>query len=287
MEKSEKNQRKELGKPEHLNKNCWLVKALNYTPYKRCQYCELKFRNCLFLHYQTVSLILVIIILSLSFLIEREIPALVVISIFALVIVYGYFFNKSTDKIIQANFTERKAKKDLEELTKNLQQKVAEQTKSLKELLSMKTEFLNTVSHQLRTPTTIFRSMLSMITEGDVSGKQKEEWIKDSYGAANRLLIIIESILEANTFEGKTPSFDFKLCDLEDVIQDAVSIFTNIAEKKGVILEYQRPKQELPQIMADAGWLRSAFVKLIDNAIWYTRENGRVIVKCQSSNNKV
>ena len=65
MEKSERNQRKELGKLEHFNKNCWLVKSLNYAPYKRCQYCELKFRDCLFLHYQIVSLILIIFFLVL------------------------------------------------------------------------------------------------------------------------------------------------------------------------------------------------------------------------------
>ena len=175
----------------------------------------------------------------------------------------------------------------VKDLSENLQEKVDEQTKSLKELLAMKTEFLNTVSHQLRTPTTIFRSMLSMITEGDISGKQKEEWIKDSYGAANRLLIVIEGILEANTFEGRTPSFDFKLIDLEQVLQEAVKIFPNIAQRKGVMLEYQKPEQKLPQIMADARWLKSAFVKVIDNAIWYTRKNGKVVVKCQSSNNKV
>lgn len=104
MEKEEK-----IGEPGYINENCWLVRTLNYTPYKRCQYCELEFHNCLFLHYQIISLLLIISIFTLYFLIERNNSEFLIISVFTLVIVYGYFFNKSTDKIIQANFTQRKA----------------------------------------------------------------------------------------------------------------------------------------------------------------------------------
>jgi len=56
-----------------------------------------------------------------------------VISIFTLVIVYGYFFNKSTEKIVKANFAQRKAKDALEELAENLEDKVEAQTKDIVE----------------------------------------------------------------------------------------------------------------------------------------------------------
>jgi len=134
MEKGEKSQREKIGTPEYINENCWLAKTLNYSPAKRCQYCELKFHNCLFFQYLIISLILILFLFTLSFLIEGKISKLVVISIFALVIIYGYFFNKNTDKIIEANFAQRKATKTLEEARTTLQIKVEARTKELKEL---------------------------------------------------------------------------------------------------------------------------------------------------------
>ena len=82
MEITEKFQiEKRMGEPGCVNKNSWLVKTLNYPPAERCQYCELKFRNCLFFQYLIISLILIFFILTLSFLIEGNISKLLIISI--------------------------------------------------------------------------------------------------------------------------------------------------------------------------------------------------------------
>jgi len=91
MEECGKNQniKKEIGGCSYLNKNCWLVKNLNYLPYKRCQYCEFKFRHCLFLQYQIISLVLLVVSFSLFIFCEKKLSALVVIVISTLIIVYG------------------------------------------------------------------------------------------------------------------------------------------------------------------------------------------------------
>ncbi|MBU4298941.1 HAMP domain-containing histidine kinase [Patescibacteria group bacterium] len=107
--RNEEFQREKIGELGYLNENCWLVKNLNYAPYKRCQYCELKFHQCPFLHYQTISLLLVLFFLTLSFLVEGKISEVLIISVFTLVIVYGYFFNKSTNNLIQSYFAQIKA----------------------------------------------------------------------------------------------------------------------------------------------------------------------------------
>jgi len=136
MEEGKNFQREKIriGEPGYLNENCWLVRTLNYSPAKRCQYCELKFRNCLFFQYLIISLILVFFLLTLSFFIEGEISKLVIISVFTLVIVYGYFFNKSTDKVIESYWAQRKAREALEESKTVLEVKIEARTKELKEL---------------------------------------------------------------------------------------------------------------------------------------------------------
>ncbi len=133
MEKAKGAQREiKIGEPGYVNKNCWLAKNLNYPPKKRCQYCESKFPSCLFFRYLIISLVLVIFIIATSFIIRESISRLVVVSIFLLVIIYGYFFSKSTEDIIVANFAQRKAKESFENLSKTLQQKVNEQTENIR-----------------------------------------------------------------------------------------------------------------------------------------------------------
>ncbi|MEI6499344.1 MAG: hypothetical protein WCO23_05260, partial [bacterium] len=63
MEVDEKAQisKRQIGESQYLNKNCWLVKNLKYAPYKRCQYCEFKFRKCMFMEYQVISFILIVL----------------------------------------------------------------------------------------------------------------------------------------------------------------------------------------------------------------------------------
>lgn len=121
-----------IGEPGYINQNCWLARNVGHPPSARCQYCELKFRNCLLNRFLIISSVLISIIIVISFIIEGSVSKLLIISVFTLITVYGYFFEKSTESIIEANFAERKAKESLEELTKNLQHKVAEQTKDLR-----------------------------------------------------------------------------------------------------------------------------------------------------------
>ena len=295
MEKGEKFQRKkiEIGKPGYFNKSCWLVKTLNYSPYKRCQYCELKFRNCLFLHYQIISLILILFFLTLSFLIEGKISKLVIISIFTLVIVYGYFFKKSTDKIIQAYFTQRKAKEALEELTETLQQKVDEQTKKIRrayevekrarraieELTEAKTQFIMATQHHLRTPLTSMIGFLDLLfgeTYGKVPAKIKQALLKFE-SSTKRLIRVVDELLDISQFQlGKEVVSLKPGTDLSPILKEVMEELQFEKEYRHIYLKLQKIGK-VPKIKADSEKLKVALFNIVDNAIKYTRKGGVTI----------
>jgi len=110
-----------IGQEGYCNKNCWLVKNLNRYPYERCQYCDLEFHNCLFLRYQIISMVSMFGICLVAFLIERKISLAVVASSVILIVVNGFFFNKSTENLVRAYFAQKKAKESSEKLVKILQ----------------------------------------------------------------------------------------------------------------------------------------------------------------------
>jgi len=286
MVKDEKIQREKIGKCGHSNGNCWLVKSLNYAPYKRCQYCESKFSNCLFLHYQIISLILVLLFFIFSFLIDGRISELAVVSVFTLVIVYGYFFNKSTDKIIQANFTERKAKDALEKLTKELEERVNKQVNEIKELyktreelLTIKENFLHIVSHQLRTPVSIFWGLLDNWKTGNINklDKKKRERVKEQIViAADRLKNTVNDMLDALEL-GRSLELEFKPVDIISVIEEVVSTLKPNYDAKKLYLKIKKSKEKLSKIQASDKFLKQAIMNLVDNAEKYTKTGGTTI----------
>lgn len=277
--KNEKLQK--LGEPGYLNKNCWLVNSLGYSPYKRCQYCELKFRNCLFLRYQIISAILLILVPIFSFLIERKISEFLVVVIFTLVIIYGYFFNKTTDKLIRANFNEKKAKELFEDLNRNLQQKINEQTKEIKKraehlekLLKMRSEFLDIASHQLRTPISVILGISSMFKEGDFDDLSKEEqrkFLESIYLKAKKLSNIVNDILKASELE--TEEFkleEFKPTQVEKIIEKIFKDFEDQAKNKGLKFEFIKPEKPTSPVLIHPDYFEQAIANLVDNAIRYT-----------------
>jgi len=285
-----------------LNKNCWLVNALGYNPYRRCQYCDLRFRNCMFLQYQIISLVLIVFFFILSFLVSGKIPELVIISLFTLAIVYGYFFNKSTDKIIRANFSEKKAKEALEELNKNLEKKVKEQTKEIREAYEIekeareslerindaKTQFIMATQHYLRTPLASMQGYIDLLrggTYGRVPKKIQDVVEKFAVSTGNEIKIV-NDLLDISQFQlGKQVVFPGDVVKLSELIKEAIADLKLEAEKKGIALTMDAP-DNIPTIRADLQKLKMAIYNIIDNAVKYTQK-GSVTIRLENKKDKV
>jgi signal transduction histidine kinase len=287
MKKAEKfRESREIGTAGFVNKNCWLAKNVNYPPSKRCQYCESKFPDCLFFRYLIISLLLTIFLLAVSFLLEGEFSKLLIVSIFVLVIVYGYFFDKSTEKIILANFAERRAKEALEKLAGQLEDQVKQRTKELeaanerlKRLDEAKSEFLSIASHQLRTPLTTIKGVISMLLE-EFWGKLNEEQRKhlgQIYQSEERLLKLVEDLLDITRIEAGRMQFNLKPTSLENLVERQVKELMSWAVKKGLYLHFIKFKSPLPKVMVDSHKIEQVIQNLIDNAIKYT-DKGEITV---------
>jgi signal transduction histidine kinase len=173
------------------------------------------------------------------------------------------------------------------QLYSQMDEKIEEQTHNIKELLKTKSEFLNIASHQLRTPVSIIRGMLSMIQEGGLTPEQKQDFINKSYQAVNRLVTIINDILDAQEIAGEQGGLKIhpKPTQLEEIISQSVKMFQQPAQEKGLYLKFIPPSKPLPKLLIDPGKIRGALDDLIDNAIHYTRKGG-VTIKTQILNLK-
>ncbi len=303
MANTEKNIReKNIGEFGYINKNCWLAKSLNYPPSKHCQYCELKFENCLFSRYLVISLALSFLLITASFFIEGEVSKSVILIIFTLIITYGYFFDKSTESIIIANFEQRRAKEALEDLTENLQQKVEEQTKEIRRayevekeaneqleaLGDVKNQFLMTVQHHLRTPLTSMMGYADLLLDGTFGKMPKKinDVVKRFEASTSSLIKMVNDFLDVTQFQlGKeviSLKDDVNLCPLFNGILRDLELE---AKKKDIYLKLEKA-EGVCFVKADESKLKAALTNIFDNAVKYTNKGG-VSIKFEVSGDEL
>jgi signal transduction histidine kinase len=197
--------------------------------------------------------------------------------ILAAFLCFGYFLIKSV-------LNEIERRKELERLTLKLEKANAR----LKDLIEMKEEFLHITSHQLRTPLTAIRGMISMWCSGDfkeMSKKDRDEMMKRIYLSVERLNNITNDMIDAMELEGggRIERHNFKPISLVKIIQDAIETLKTNFEKNNLYVNFKYPKN-LPEIQGEENHLSQVFLNLIDNAQKYTQKGG-VDVNIKKENN--
>jgi len=278
------------GEEGYINQNCWLARNTGYPPSKRCQYCDLKFNKCLFSRYLLISLILVSLLLVIAYLVDSNISKTLIVSIFVLVIVYGYFFNKSTENIVEANFSEKTAKEAFRDLSANLKKTVVNKTKDLtktnkeleaknqlnQELLIMKSDFLRVVNHQLNTPISIMRGYYSMIEEGSYTTEKALPVIKI---ALERINLTVADFWNAYELEGERMKMNPERVDVTTVVEKMVLEKKDLqyAKDRKLTLSVEPPKFKVPIVWCDLKKITHVISNLLDNAVFYTYKGGIVV----------
>lgn len=153
-----------------------------------------------------------------------------------------------------------------------LQEKIDEATKHLLALLEMKSHFLTVASHQLRTPTTIIKGMLSMIVEDpDLPQEKVREFVGHAYTSTGRLERIVNELLSATELEDPHIVPTIETVDLSVLVQAVVKHLQPLAAQRGDTLTMHLP-ETLVSIETDKFKLQEALSNIVDNAIRYTKD---------------
>ncbi|MBU3924693.1 hypothetical protein KJ854_02025, partial [Patescibacteria group bacterium] len=171
-------------------------------------------------------------------------------------------------------------------LNKNIEELIRTKD-NLEETLTMKNEFLRIVSHQLRTPLTAVRGLISMWKDGDFDNLASVKMSEVKTRVANnveRLNNIINDMIKAMEAEGDL-KLKFAPTDIEELIKDNIEILKSNFERKGLYIKYKKFGEYIPEIEADKNSLPYVFINLIDNAEKYTEKGGLEITVYREEDN--
>lgn len=148
----------------------------------------------------------------------------------------------------------------------------------------LKTEFVSLSAHQLRTPLSAIKWILRMILDGDLGSLKEEqkEFLEKAYYSNERMINLINDLLNITRIEEGRFIFEFKEVNLLEVAEQVIESLRDEIERKKIKFEFQK-LTKIPQIKADIEKIKIAIENLIDNAITYTPEGGKVTVILRSN----
>ncbi|MFQ5942043.1 MAG: ATP-binding protein [Anaerolineales bacterium] len=144
---------------------------------------------------------------------------------------------------------------------------------------TLKSEFVSTVSHDLRAPLTLMRGYTTMLSNVGPVNDQQQEFLDKILTSVDRMSKLVDDLLDLGRIEtgiGLSP----EPVEIPLVTQDILATFRPQALNKRVSLEIELDDAMEP-IQADPMLLRQAVSNLVDNAIKYTESGGRVILRAE------
>lgn len=156
-----------------------------------------------------------------------------------------------------------------------------------KQLEQAKDDFISVASHELRTPMTIIKSYLWMLTAnkaGELNPKQFEYLTKAS-NATQRMIDLINDTLSISRLEQGRVEFDIKKIPLQEVIKEYTSDLVIKVQERGIYLNVNTAETEF-FVNADKGKTGEIIMNLVGNAVKFTKSGG-ITIKFEDIGNEI
>lgn len=152
----------------------------------------------------------------------------------------------------------------------------------LKELDRQKTDFLNVVAHDLRTPLTSIRSYADLLLMyQDEPLEIREEFLNIISKESVRLGNLINDFLDLARIESGTMNFTMKTTALGALLDHATAVFQGETVRRQISLTSEI-EPNLPEIIADGDRLGQVMANLLSNAIKFTPDGGAIAVAARA-----
>ena len=152
----------------------------------------------------------------------------------------------------------------------------------LRKLERMRTEFIANVSHELKTPLTSIKGFAETLKMEDNGNNQDTmRFLNIIENEADRLYRLINDILSLSELEQRIIKTKKESIDIEESIIEVMSMLKGQSEEKNIELSMDIQKG-LDRLNGDPDKLKQMLINLIDNAIKYTPEKGKVVVEAHN-----
>jgi PAS domain S-box-containing protein len=161
--------------------------------------------------------------------------------------------------------------------------KTEEANVRLEELDRLRQQYLRNVSHEFRTPLTVIKGYAEYLTEaGAHDDRSLRDVMRILVESSDRLIDLVDTLIEVTRVEQGTPwaTLHVQTVDVRELALTSLEPLRKIADRKGIVLDLHLPEDGLT-VTADGSLLLQVVRKLVDNAVKYSPQGGRVAVRAR------
>ncbi len=153
----------------------------------------------------------------------------------------------------------------------------------LKKSEKLKTEFMNIAAHELKSPVAPIKGYLELIISDKESNEKIKNWAKISLRNSERLLNLVNDILDVSRLDTDTMRFDMEKISLVEILYEVAEDMKPAVKQKELKLITNIPK-DLPDILGDKYRLEQVLKNLLVNALKFTDSGSIGIIAKQKKN---
>lgn len=137
-------------------------------------------------------------------------------------------------------------------------------------------ELISDISHQVKTPIANLNMINSTLMEQDVPPNKQKEFLLASASQLDKLDFLMQAMIKTSRLETGIISLEKKMQPIYDTLASALGGILLNAEKKQIDVSVDCPEQLA--VPHDRKWTSEALFNILDNAVKYTPENGKITV---------
>ena len=161
---------------------------------------------------------------------------------------------------------------------------VVHETTQLREMDSMRRDFVSNLSHELRTPVSVIKANSETLLGGALeNSKDAKTFSKAILHNADRLSEMVTSLIDLSRIEYGDLKFVIEPIIINQVVDTVISSFTNKAKRKNIELVFNRQSDVVVQ--TDAKAIERVLNNLVDNAFKYSSENTVIEIRARKQAN--
>jgi signal transduction histidine kinase len=150
----------------------------------------------------------------------------------------------------------------------------------------VKSDFISTAAHQLRTPLTGIRWALEALQNEPLTDDQKV-LVKSATDKSHDLVAIVGTLLDISSIESGKYRYTFEKGDISTIVSEVARDLSPLAQKSNVALFYAKEAGVLPDVRIDRERIKWILNNLVENAVRYTPAQGSVRLTTNTNGGRV
>ena len=143
-----------------------------------------------------------------------------------------------------------------------------------------KTEFLQRMSHDIRTPINGICGMVNMADHYADDMEKQTEYRTKVKEASNLLLELVNDVLDMSKLESGEIVLEEVPFNLSSISREVFAVIEQVAAEQNIRIVWEKKEITHRDLIGSAGYVKRVMMNILSNAVKYNRENGQIYISC-------